>query len=184
MQIPSNKLEANMADGTFAALMLIAGLTDMGMNHCGNGAGCLAPSETTPRVALSAGSVIERNADEGSEIYLRYDLGKKLGPFGQAIGLSYGDESGSWIGYGWTWGTSFGNSPFYTELHAMPGLYAASGDFDLGGPLEFRSGIEFGYENRKGWRYALSYDHRSNAGIYDDNPGIETVQFKVSVPLR
>ena len=173
-----------MADGTFAVLMLIAGLTDMSMNHCGSGAGCLGRSETAPRVAFSAGTVVERNAKESAEVYLRYDFGTRLGPFGQAAGLSLGKESGAWVGYGLTWSTTFGQSPFYTELHAMPGLYAAGDDFDLGGALEFRSGIEVGYENRKGWRYGLSYDHRSNAGIYGDNPGIETVQFRVSVPIR
>ena len=173
-----------MADGTFAVLMLIAGLSDMGMNHCGTDNGCFGISDTGSRVGFSAGTVVERRADEGSEIYLRYDLGKNIGPFGQAIGLSYGDESGSWIGYGWTWETYFGKSPFYTQLHAMPGLYAAGDDFDLGGPIEFRSGIELGYEAKNGWRYGLSYDHRSNAGIYDNNPGIETVQFRVSVPLN
>ena len=104
-------------------------------------------------------------------------------------------SSFAWLRYGsrwgnaartsaFTWDTFIGKSPFYTELHAMPGLYAAGDDFDLGGPIEFRSGIEFGYESRGGWRYALSYDHRSNAGIYDDNPGVETVQFRVSMPLR
>ncbi|GGG87717.1 hypothetical protein GCM10011415_42890 [Salipiger pallidus] len=173
-----------MADGTFAALMLIAGLTDMGANYCGTATGCLGPTENTPRLSFSAGSSIARRADEGAEIYLRYDLARGVGPFGQAVGLSLGEESGAWVGYGLTWDMPFGKSPFYTELHAMPGLYAAGDSFDLGGPVEFRSGIEFGYEARNGWRYALSYDHRSNAGIYDENPGIETVQFKVSMPLR
>ena len=37
----------------------------------------------------------------------------------------------------------------YAQLHAMPGLYADNGGFDLGGPMEFRSGIELGYENRE-----------------------------------
>ncbi len=173
-----------MADGTFAALMLIAGLTDMGTSHCGTPSGCLGPGETTPRVAFSAGTSLERRADAGAEAYLRYDFARTIGPFGQALGLSLGDESGAWVGYGLTWGTSLGRSPFYTELHVMPGLYAASDSFDLGGPVEFRSGIEFGYEANNGWRYGLGFDHRSNAGIYDSNPGIETVQFRVSMPIR
>ena len=80
--------------------------------------------------------------------------------------------------------TNFGRSGLYTELHAMTGLYFDNGGFDLGGPIEFRSGIELGYETRHGWRMALLYDHRSNAGIYEDNPGIETVQVKVSIPLN
>ena len=30
-----------MADGTFAGLMIVLGLIDMGVNHCGTETGCL-----------------------------------------------------------------------------------------------------------------------------------------------
>lgn len=173
-----------MADGTFAVLMLVLGLTDMGMNHCGTANGCLGTSPATPRLMISAGEVLERQAQPASEVYLRYDLPHKRGPFGEAIGLSVGEEGETWIGFGQTYTVNFGNSPLFAELHAMPGLYFDNGGYDLGGPIEFRSGIELGYENRKGWRFGLSYDHRSNAGIYDNNPGIETVAFHVSIPTR
>ena len=172
-----------MADGTFAVLMLIAGLADMNMTHCGTEAGCLGRSDTTPRLAFSLGSVVERRAQQAGEIYLRYDLGRRIGPFGQSVGLSIGENGETWVGYGTTWTQTLGRNA-YVELHAMPGLYADNGGFDLGGVIEFRSGIELGFENRQGWRFGLSYDHRSNAGIYTNNPGIETVAFRVSVPMR
>ncbi|MHA6345338.1 acyloxyacyl hydrolase [Roseivivax sp. CAU 1761] len=172
-----------MADGTFAALMLVAGLTDMNVNHC-SADGCLARSMETPRLSLSVGGVVPREADSAAEIYLRHDPATRFGPFGTALGLSVGQEGETWLGAGMTWHTWLGASPFYAELHAMPGLYIDNGGFDLGGPVAFRSGLELGYEAPSGWRYALSYDHRSNAGLYDENPGIETVQFRVSVPLR
>jgi hypothetical protein len=62
----------------------------------------------------------------------------------------------------------------------MPGVYIQGDGNDLGGWFEFRSGIEIGYEAQSGVRYGLSLDHRSNAGIYDENPGLETLQFRVS----
>ena len=172
-----------MADGTFAVLMLVAGLWDMSQNHCGTENGCLGRSATTSRLAFSAGEVLERQAKAAGEVYLRYDLGHKRGPFGEAIGLSVGEKGEVWVGFGQTYTMNFGER-VYGELHAMPGLYFDNGGFDLGGVLEFRSGVELGYENRSGWRFGLSYDHHSNAGIFDKNPGIETVQFRVSVPLR
>lgn len=173
-----------MADGTFAALLFIIGLTDMGMNHCGTSEGCLGASQTTPRFSISGGEVLERRADPAAEIYLRYDLGQMRGPFGAAAGLSVGEKGETWIGAGATYTVPFGRSGAYAELHAMPGVYFDNGGFDLGGTIAFRSGLELGYETARGWRWALSYDHRSNAGIYDENPGVETVQFKVSVPLN
>lgn len=173
-----------MADGTFAALLLIGGLLDMNANHCGTAEGCLGRSDIAPRIALSGGEVLERQAPVAGELYVRYDFGHRNGPFGHAIGFSVGENGELWLGAGQTWKVDFGRSPFYTELHAMTGLYEPNGGFDLGGLIEFRSGIEFGYENKAGWRYSLSYDHRSNLEIYSQNPGIETVQARVSIPLR
>ncbi|MCR9110083.1 acyloxyacyl hydrolase [Marivita sp. XM-24bin2] len=173
-----------MADGTFAALLFIIGLTDMGMNHCGSTEGCLAKTDIVPRLSLSGGQVLERRADEAAELYLRYDLGQMRGPFGAALGLSLGEQGETWAGFGATYTIPFGRSGAYAELHAMPGLYFDNGGFDLGGTVAFRSGLELGYETSRGWRMAVSYDHRSNAGIYEENPGVETVQFKVSIPIH
>jgi hypothetical protein len=173
-----------MADGTFAALLLVAGLIDMGANHCGTAGGCLGTTQDTPRLAISAGEVLERQAAPGAEVYLRYDTGLRTGPFGHAAGLSLGERGEIWAGYGATWRTGFGGGPFYAELHAMTGLYEAGDGLDLGGPIVFRSGLELGWEAASGWRLGLAYDHRSNAGLYDRNPGVETVQLRVSVPLK
>ena len=170
-----------MADGTFAVLLLLLGGTDMARNYCGTEIGCFGRTETQARFAISAGEVLERQATTAGEVYLRYDLGHKRGPFGRAMGLSVGENGETWVGFGQTYDIPLGDRAFI-ELHSMPGLYADNGGFDLGGPIEFRSGVEIGYENKAGWRFGLSYDHRSNAGIYDDNPGIETVQFRVSIP--
>ncbi|GAA4216429.1 acyloxyacyl hydrolase [Sagittula sp. NFXS13] len=173
-----------MADGTFAVLMLVLGLTDMGVNHCGTETGCLGKTPTEGRIMISGGNVLERHAEPGAEVYLRYDLPHKRGPFGEAIGLSIGEDGETWVGFGQTYKMQLASTPLYGELHAMPGLYFDNGGYDLGGPIEFRSGVELGWETRGGLRMGLSYDHRSNAGIYDENPGIETVAFRVSIPTR
>lgn len=173
-----------MADGTFAALLLIGGLLDMNANYCGTDTGCLGRSETTPRLAFSVGESILRNSPVVGEVYVRYDLGHRNGPFGHAIGFSVGKNGELWLGGGQTWKSEIGGNGWYSEFHAMAGLYEPNGGVDLGGTIEFRSGVELGYENDNGWRYSLSYDHRSNLGIYEDNPGIETVQFRVSIPIN
>ena len=173
-----------MSDGTFAIIMAIVGLTDMSQNYCGTETGCLGRSDVTPRFALSAGEFDDPGTTASREVYLRYDLGHRNGPFGHALGLSFADEGETWIGFGQTYLWQPNRSRLYAELHAMTGLYDANGGLDLGGPIQFRSGIEIGYENRSGWRYALSYDHRSNADIYASNPGVETYMFRVSVPLQ
>ena len=173
-----------MADGTFAGLLIVLGLMDMSFNHCGTETGCLGRTEVSPRLAFAAGESLPRTAPVTQEVFLRYDLGHRNGPFGHAFGLSVGGGGEVWAGYGQTYHRKLGSSPIFAELHAMAGLYAENGGFDLGGPIEFRSGLELGYENRKGWRFGLSYDHRSNTGIFARNPGIETVMFRVSIPTK
>ncbi len=167
-------------DGTFAVLFLIAGLTDMGLSHCTND-GCLAPDQSAPRLALSAGSVMFQEENIGEEIYARYDLGQSYGPFELMAGGSVTDEGLAWVGMGAGWTGQLDRA--YLQLHLMPGLYSRGGGPDLGSVVEFRSGVEVGYEARNGIRYGLSYDHRSNADITSVNPGLETLQFRVSVPL-
>ncbi len=170
-----------MADGTFAALLVLAGLADMSFNHCGTDTGCLGVSEDTPRLSFAIGSWVDRNADEQLEAYLRYDFARHEGPFGFAAGASVAEEGEVWAGFGATYDLEIGDSGFFTELHFMPGLYADNGGFDLGGAVIFRSGIEFGYEAANGWRFGVGYDHRSNGGLYDQNPGVETVHLRMSV---
>ena len=69
---------------------------------------------------------------------LRYDFGRKYGPFGLAAGISVAENDETWIGIGPTYTKFFGGSKFYGELHAMPGIYTDNGGFDLGGDVQFR----------------------------------------------
>ncbi|WP_323785808.1 acyloxyacyl hydrolase [Thalassovita sp.] len=169
-------------DGTFAVLFLLAGLADMKMNHCQDG--CMAQSQLPARIAVSGGDVQFQDASIGRELYVRYDLNRSYGPFQPAFGASITDDGDAWIGFGAVWTGHFAQDRAYVQLHLMPGLYAQGGGPDVGFPVEFRSGAEIGYEARSGLRIGVSYDHRSNADIKATNPGLETVQLRVSVPLR
>ena len=66
----------------------------------------------------------------------------------------------------------------------MTGFYDAGKGHDLGGLVVFRSGIDLIYETYSGIRYGLSYDHRSHMEIYPNNPGVESIRFMISVPLK
>ena len=173
-----------MADGTFAALMFILGLNDMQANYCGREIGCLGREEAVPRLYVSAGEVIKRRALPAPETYFRYDLAHTNGPFGNAIGFSISERQEAWVGYGQTYLMHAESVPIKAELHAMTGLYDKGLGHGLGGRIAFRSGLDLIYETSGGVRYALSYDHRSHIGIYKENPGMETIQFVISFPLR
>jgi hypothetical protein len=62
----------------------------------------------------------------------------------------------------------------------MAGVYTRGDGVDLGGALQFRSTIGFSYAVAPAWRVGAAVSHKSNAGIYDENPGIERVVARVA----
>ncbi len=174
---------AVVTDGTFAVVGLVLGLVNMAFNHCPN-EGCLAKNDMQSYMSASVGEVVFQDQTIGEEIYFRRQTGKARGPFQFTYGASITEDGGLWVGMGNTTTYSTPNKRWYAQFHSMPGLYSKGGDVGLGGPIEFRSGLELGYQNRHGVRAGLSVDHRSNAGIYSNNPGLETIQFRVSIPTK
>ncbi|MBU2936606.1 acyloxyacyl hydrolase [Pacificibacter marinus] len=171
-------------DGAMAAAFLLFGGLDMVLNDCGSGSGCLAQSDEASRFSISTG-LVEFNEDHVShEAYFRYDFGKKYGPFQPIIGASFTGQGAVWAGAGAAYTKELADTGIYAQLHLMGGLFDKGDGEDIGGHIHFRSGVELGYEADNGWRYAMSYDHRSNAELLDVNPGLETLQFRVSVPFN
>lgn len=77
----------------------------------------------------------------------------------------------------------FGRRIVLTPQVAVGG-YAKGDGQDLGGVLEFRSGVvlSWRFDNRS--RLGIGYHHLSNAGIYDSNPGTEALTLFYSHPLN
>jgi hypothetical protein len=63
------------------------------------------------------------------------------------------------------------------------GAYSQGDDKDLGGALNFRSGIELAYEFESDYRLGMALSHISNASIYDKNPGQESLVVNFTVPV-
>ena len=172
-----------ISDGTFAVIGAVFGLLDMAYNHCPND-GCLAKNEVQSYVSASVGETYFQERHQSEEIYIRRDTGIAHGPFQTIWGLSATEDGELWAGIGHAWTQPYFNRRGYIQLHAMTGLYEKGDGIDLGGPIEFRSGIEIGYQARNGTRMGFGFDHRSNAGIYSQNPGLETIHFRVSIPTK
>ena len=63
------------------------------------------------------------------------------------------------------------------------GLFHRSPDFDLGGPLEFRTSLELAYRLSSGSRVGLCLYHLSNGGLFTRNPGSESLVVTYSAGL-
>ena len=174
---------AFITDGTFAVLALAAGLIDMGANYCPND-GCLTRRDVQSYASISAGQTVFQEDTVGEEIYFRRDTSIANGPFQLTYGFSASSDGELWGGAGYAYTLSNRQQNLFMQLHVMTGLYEEGDGVDLGGPIEFRSGLEVGYQSKSGVRFGLSVDHRSNAGLYSNNPGLETVQFRISIPTN
>jgi lipid A 3-O-deacylase PagL len=64
-----------------------------------------------------------------------------------------------------------------------PGVVLASGDRDLGSPIEFRSSIELSFAPTDALRLGLGLSHISNARLSQHNPGVEVLSFSLAVPF-
>ena len=116
----------------------------------------------------------EEKPVEGGLQY-RFD-GFSLGPLEltPAAGISANEDEGVWV-YGvlrydfevserWVLTPTLGVS-----------LYHEGDGKDLGGPIVFVTGLEVAYRFAGGSRLGLWFYHQSNAGLYDLNPGANSL---------
>ena len=62
------------------------------------------------------------------------------------------------------------------------GIYDAGEGKKLGNNIEFRTTIEVSYQLENKNRIGLSFGHISNAGLGDDNPGVEILSLSYQIP--
>lgn len=72
----------------------------------------------------------------------------------------------------------------YLAPNAAVGFYEEGDGRDLGHAIEFRTGVEVGWRFDSGPAVGLAFHHLSNAGLDDDNPGVETLTLNVTLPLQ
>jgi lipid A 3-O-deacylase len=112
----------------------------------------------------------------------QYRSGLKLWLFQPMVGASITTDSSAYVYAGLSMDIFFGNRVVLRPSFA-PGLYHEGNGKDLGGVIEFRSALELAYRFDDRSRLGLDFSHRSNAGIYDDNPGEETLMLFYHFPL-
>jgi len=95
-----------------------------------------------------------------------------------------GTTDASFYGYGGLMVDLWFTDNIVVSPNAAVGLYHEGDGRDLGHPVEFRTGVEAGWGFDNGWRVTAAVHHLSNAGLSDDNPGIETATINLSIPLN
>lgn len=74
--------------------------------------------------------------------------------------------------------------PWVFSPNAGLGYYHKADGFNLGGEVEFRTGIELAYRLPGGSRLGLCLYHLSNSGFFERNPGSESLVLTYTTGLR
>jgi hypothetical protein len=140
------------------------------------------PEEVT--VGAGVFDVGEPGATSEADVELRFTafhlpLGELRLEIEPAAGAMVNADGGffAYTGFGlpWALGRRWEVTP-YTGV----GIYSAGDGKDLGGPVEFRSGLEVSLAVGERSRLGLSFYHLSNAVLYDLNPGEESLSLVYS----
>lgn len=120
--------------------------------------------------------------DDSADFRLEYRHGDDFLFLKPWAGASVNTDGGIWGGIGVLVDITFFDTVVLTGSFA-PGLYSEGDSKDLGHTVEFRSQVELGYQFGNESRLAVALSHLSNAGLDDDNPGVEVVTLYYHLPL-
>lgn len=108
--------------------------------------------------------------DASAELNLEYRWGKKIAYIGFTVGGLVNSDGGSFVYLG-----NYAEIK-YKRFIATPvlslGAYQQGAGPDLGGTFQFRSSLTLDYVIEEGSRIGVRVAHISNAGIHDENPGL------------
>jgi lipid A 3-O-deacylase len=136
-----------------------------------------------PQSLAFSGGVSNFNKSE-KRVELGFEYRHPIQVWGMAVaaGLTVNDDKSVWVFGGLRRDFSLSGSWIITPAFAIT-LYEQGDGKDLGGTLEFRSALEIGYEWQSRRRLAFVIYHLSNAGIYDHNPGMNSLILTYSFPI-
>ncbi len=135
----------------------------------------------TPRVIGSLGHQLTVDDPEAYLRYLGQPYFKSLQP---VLGLSLATNGSAWIGAGSALTWRPGEGGVFLRVTSMAGLHRMGDGRNLGGPIQFRTALDFGLARPGGFEFGIGADHRSSARIYRPNPGLDTVYLFASTPLN
>lgn len=114
------------------------------------------------------------------ESRFEYRFQKKYLIFSPLIGMMVFGDGSKYIFGGFNIFEHLGKHFMVLPNFAVGG-YHNGGEKDLGGALEFRSGLEVGYWIFDKMMAGIAFHHISNASIYRKNPGTETLSLIISI---
>lgn len=127
---------------------------------------------------------VSQQDDTATQVGMEYRAQSWVYGIRPTIGINVTSDSAAYVYGGFNWDVPLINKQLYLIPNVVVGAYHSGSGKDLGGAIEFRSGIELAYQFENQQRLGVAFNHISNASIYNHNPGGETVLVNYSVPLK
>jgi lipid A 3-O-deacylase len=143
------------------------------------------PALATDYLSLNVGqfNALRSGTDDTIQFGAEYRFSEWMYGVRPIVG-AFGTGDGGAYGYaGFNWDVALLPNQLYLVPNFAVGAYSEGDGKDLGGALEFRSGIELDYQFPNRHQIGIALNHLSNASIYDKNPGVESVMVIYSVPV-
>ncbi len=121
--------------------------------------------------------------DQSAQFGVEYRMKPLVYGIRPTVGVSITTDAAIYGYGGLNWEIELMPSQLYLIPNFMVGAYGQGHGKDLGGALEFRSGLELDYQLPNMHCVGVSFNHISNASIYDKNPGAETLLVNYSIPF-
>ena len=137
--------------------------------------------ETSTPVSLTSYELYETSAPQWD-----WDLSDKFNAglgYEAAVGALAGEgEVAGYIHFGLNLELAHEDLPVVLVLQSGPSLYSEDtfGDFDIGGNIQFTSSIGLNWQVCEDWAIEYRLQHTSNAGLEDENPGLDMHAFALS----
>lgn len=143
-----------------------------------------AAAEDPSFLTLSLGYFdVLHNHDEAIAGGAEWMSSRRLWIFQPLVGAMVTSERGLYGYAGFGTDFFFGKRWVLTPSVAI-GAYSEGNGLDLGHTVEIRSAVTFAYRFDNRSRLGLRFYHMSNAGLGDENPGVEVLDLTYSIPLR
>lgn len=133
------------------------------------------------RIWASMGLQLEQSAAEAQLRYMGEPLFWNLQP---VFGVSIAKNKLGWVGSGFAWTWRPEPNKLFVRVTSMAGIYKRGSGPNLGGPIQFRTALDMGMTAASGAEFGIGVDHRSNAGLYQVNPGLNSAYVFASFPLK
>ncbi len=144
-----------------------------------------APAQATDYLSFNAGQfeALRDNEFDAWQFGLEYRAEYLFYTVRPIIGGFFTDDGATYGYAGFNWDVALIPHRLFLIPNFAVGAYSDGDSKDLGGALEFRSGIELAYQFDNQHQLGVALNHLSNASIYDRNPGTESVIVTYSIPF-